>query len=274
MTVCSRRNGQTPRHVSQHVPAAFPSAGASRYIVLPHRKLACFHDRPTFRSLRSFFTSAAWDPRLCELSKNLITSFVYSHDLVSRLSLGTMRDVSRAAVWLCKAEAEGRPEGYSGVTRRALRHKMGFGSRDDPIWVRVLLPSLPSLILTRSPYTRSSCPSARPSRRTCPYTISIPPGAFCGPSATRTCRTLRRHPRTGVTTRWRRCVRTGRRMAIVCTRCSTWRRCSRRLFSPATWSGTSHTLLPFIPKGILTWGRVRVSSHMAHKYDHVIEELQ
>ena len=48
-----------------------------------------------------------------------------------------MRDVSRAAVWLCKAEAEGRPEGYSGVTSRAVKHKMGFGSRDDPIWVRV-----------------------------------------------------------------------------------------------------------------------------------------
>ncbi|KAN0140149.1 hypothetical protein V8E53_002045 [Lactarius tabidus] len=85
-------------------------------------------------SVYCFAPPAAWDPHLCELSKNLITSFVYSHDLVSRLSLGTMRDVSRAAVWLCKAEAEGRPEGYSGVTRRALRHKMGFGTRDDPIW--------------------------------------------------------------------------------------------------------------------------------------------
>ncbi|KAI0250528.1 hypothetical protein BJV78DRAFT_1376372 [Lactifluus subvellereus] len=85
-------------------------------------------------SVYCFAPPAAYDPRLCELSKNLITSFVYSHDLVSRLSLGTLRDMSRAAVWLCKAEAEGRPEGYSGITRRALRHKMGFGSRDDPIW--------------------------------------------------------------------------------------------------------------------------------------------
>jgi hypothetical protein len=48
--------------------------------------------------------------------------------------------MSRAAVWLCKAEAEGRPEGYSGITHRALRHKMGFGSRDDPIWVCLLEP--------------------------------------------------------------------------------------------------------------------------------------
>lgn len=64
---------------------------------------------------------------------------MYSHDLVSRLSLGTLRDMSRAAVWLCKAEAEGHPEGYTGITRRALRHKMGFGSRDDPIWVCLLI---------------------------------------------------------------------------------------------------------------------------------------
>jgi sn1-specific diacylglycerol lipase len=85
-----------------------------------------------------FITSAAYDARLCDLSKDLITSLVYSHDLVSRLSLGALRDMSRAAVWLCKAEAEGRPEGYTGITRRALRHKMGFGSRDDPIWVRAL----------------------------------------------------------------------------------------------------------------------------------------
>ncbi|KAI0301963.1 hypothetical protein B0F90DRAFT_1716647 [Multifurca ochricompacta] len=85
-------------------------------------------------SVYCFAPPAAYDPHLCELSKNLITSFVYSHDLVSRLSLGALRDMSRAAVWLCKAEAEGRPEGYNGITRRALRHKMGFGSRDDPIW--------------------------------------------------------------------------------------------------------------------------------------------
>ncbi|KAH9995195.1 alpha/beta-hydrolase [Russula compacta] len=85
-------------------------------------------------SVYCFAPPAAFDPRLCELSKKLIMSFVYSHDLVSRLSLGALRDMSRAAVWLCKAEAEGRPEGYTGITRRALRHNMGFGSRDDPIW--------------------------------------------------------------------------------------------------------------------------------------------
>ncbi len=135
-TAYTHRNGPTPRHVLQHVLAAFLWAGASLSIASHRRKLAS-PGRPTFRPLRSI-PSAAYDPHLCELSKNLITSFVYSHDLVSRLSLGALRDMSRAAVWLCKAEAEGRPEGYSGITRRALRHKMGFGSPDDPIWVRVL----------------------------------------------------------------------------------------------------------------------------------------
>ncbi|KAI9448459.1 alpha/beta-hydrolase [Lactarius indigo] len=79
-------------------------------------------------SVYCFAPPAAYDPHLCELSKNLITSFVYFP------RPRALRDMSRAAVWLCKAEAEGRPEGYSGITRRALRHKMGFGSRDDPIW--------------------------------------------------------------------------------------------------------------------------------------------
>src|SRR6266851_3423156 len=132
-----------PQDLSHH---AFqrPSRGQTRLRLLLRptvstmgRNAAALRNFPT-RRLR-FIPRAAYDPRLCELSKDLITSFVYSHDLVSRLSLGALRDMSRAAVWLCKAEAEGRPEGYTGITRRALRHKMGFGSRDDPIWVRVLL---------------------------------------------------------------------------------------------------------------------------------------
>lgn len=43
----TRRNGPTPRHASQHVPAAFPSGGAYRYIVLPRRKFAS-PDAPPF----------------------------------------------------------------------------------------------------------------------------------------------------------------------------------------------------------------------------------
>jgi sn1-specific diacylglycerol lipase len=84
------------------------------------------------------------DVRLSALCANLVTAFVYSHDVVSRLSLGSIRDMNRAAAWLCKAQAEGRAEGYAAVTRRALKHRAGFGSADDPVWVRALCePSLP-----------------------------------------------------------------------------------------------------------------------------------
>lgn len=71
-------------------------------------------------------------------SSNLITSFVYSHDVVSRLSLGSVRDLRRATAWLSEAESEGRGEGYGGVTGRALKAKTGFGKGDDPQWVSCL----------------------------------------------------------------------------------------------------------------------------------------
>ncbi|EPS92614.1 hypothetical protein FOMPIDRAFT_1056702 [Fomitopsis schrenkii] len=54
----------------------------------------------------------------------LIVSFVYSTDIVSRLSLGSVRDLTRCAAWLCKAE-DAHGEGYSKVTKRALRWKAG-----------------------------------------------------------------------------------------------------------------------------------------------------
>ena len=186
-----------------------------------------------------FIPRAAYDPHLCELSKNLITSFVYSHDLVSRLSLGAIRDVSRAAVWLCKAEAEGRPEGHTGITRRALRHKMGFGSRDDPIWVRhgrALRPLAICLLAISAQRNNplSFYPSARLSRRTCPCTTSTRLGASCGPYATRTCRTPHHRLRRVVTARWRHCAPSGRRIASVCLKYRTSRRCSRRLSFRAT----------------------------------------
>lgn len=68
-------------------------------------------------------------------SSNLITSFVYSHDVVSRLSLGSVRDLRRATAWLSEAETEGRGEGYGGVTGKALKAKTGFGKEFDPQWV-------------------------------------------------------------------------------------------------------------------------------------------
>ncbi|EKM59528.1 uncharacterized protein PHACADRAFT_191896 [Phanerochaete carnosa HHB-10118-sp] len=75
-------------------------------------------------------------------SSGLITSFVYSHDVVSRLSLGSVRDLRRAAAWLSHAESEGRGEGYGGVAGRALRAKTGFGKDDDPEWFLAIRKTL------------------------------------------------------------------------------------------------------------------------------------
>lgn len=84
-----------------------------------------------------YATPCVTDARLARLagSANLVTSFVYSHDVVSRLSLGSVRDLRRAATWLCEAEKEGRGDGYGGVTGRALKSKTRFGKPDDAHWV-------------------------------------------------------------------------------------------------------------------------------------------
>ncbi|EIM85476.1 alpha/beta-hydrolase [Stereum hirsutum FP-91666 SS1] len=112
------------------------------------------------------------DPRLSALASNLVTSFVYSHDVVSRLSLGSIRDITRAAAWLCNANnastsslnnanpsspspsnanantnvhpnsdsdsedpsTMNRNAGYTSITRAALRWNTGFGSPEDPGW--------------------------------------------------------------------------------------------------------------------------------------------
>ncbi|KAG9219484.1 hypothetical protein CCMSSC00406_0005378 [Pleurotus cornucopiae] len=78
------------------------------------------------------------DASLSRLANKIIVSFVYSHDIVSRLSLGSVRDLKNAAMWLCDAnEAKGEKEdgaGYAGVTARARRWKAGEGSPDDPDW--------------------------------------------------------------------------------------------------------------------------------------------
>ncbi|THH18291.1 hypothetical protein EW146_g2664 [Bondarzewia mesenterica] len=91
-------------------------------------------------SVYCFAPPCLTDPHLGALASNLVTSFVYSHDVVSRLSLGSIRDMNRAAVWLCDANANagakgnGREEGYAAVTKRALKWKTGFGSPEDPFW--------------------------------------------------------------------------------------------------------------------------------------------
>lgn len=80
----------------------------------------------------------------------LITSFVYSHDIVSRLSLGSVRDMKRAAMWLCVEQGkegltEGEPkrrEGYVGVTKRALKWKAGYGEEGDEQWFLAMRKTL------------------------------------------------------------------------------------------------------------------------------------
>lgn len=79
------------------------------------------------------------DAALSRLADKLVVSFVYSHDVVSRLSLGSIRDLKNAALWLCDAnEARGGKkagEGYATVTSRARQWKAGGGSLEDPDWV-------------------------------------------------------------------------------------------------------------------------------------------
>lgn len=85
------------------------------------------------------FFRATTDVPLAKLSENLIVSFVYSHDIVSRLSIGTVKDLRNAAMWLCDANVAGgalRESGYAAVTERANKWKAGMGSQDDPDWVR------------------------------------------------------------------------------------------------------------------------------------------
>lgn len=79
----------------------------------------------------------------------MITSFVYSSDIVSRLSLGSIRDITRAAHWLCHAK-EG--EDYITVTKRALKYKAGYGEPEDPAWVCSLPPRIHALLNTLSQF--------------------------------------------------------------------------------------------------------------------------
>ena len=49
--------------------------------------------------------------------------------------------MNRVAAWLCeanKSDASGalKDEGYSAVTKRALKWRTGYGNPDDPNWVR------------------------------------------------------------------------------------------------------------------------------------------
>ncbi|KAJ4471992.1 hypothetical protein J3R30DRAFT_3522460 [Lentinula aciculospora] len=86
-------------------------------------------------SVYCFAPPALTDSSLSKLAESLIVSFVYSHDVVSRLSLGSVRDLKNAASWLCEAnERHLEDAGYNEVTARARQWKAGKGSADDPHW--------------------------------------------------------------------------------------------------------------------------------------------
>lgn len=78
-------------------------------------------------------TRCVVDPALSALAANLITSLVYSHDVVARLSLGSVKDIRNAAMWLCAANDE--EQGYASVTRKARAWKEGGGNFGTPDWV-------------------------------------------------------------------------------------------------------------------------------------------
>ena len=83
------------------------------------------------------------DSSLSALASKLIVSLVYSHDVVSRLSLGSVRDLRNAALWLCDANDEA--EGYASVTKRARAWKAGSGGPGDQEWVCFSCPAIISM---------------------------------------------------------------------------------------------------------------------------------
>ena len=75
------------------------------------------------------------DSKLSKLSSSLVHSFVHSYDVISRLSLGSVRDMTSAASWLCDADERGNGEGYTSIVRRALMQKTGYGDIGSLDWV-------------------------------------------------------------------------------------------------------------------------------------------
>lgn len=67
-------------------------------------------------------------PQLSKLAKSMVTSFIYSHDIVSTLSLGSVRDMQRAAAWLCVGSGE---ESCSSILSKATRHRFGRQGEDE-----------------------------------------------------------------------------------------------------------------------------------------------
>ncbi|KZT13181.1 alpha/beta-hydrolase [Laetiporus sulphureus 93-53] len=106
---------------------------ANPYTRLTHRRSGLPQRRTV--SAYCFAPPCLTSPRLGKIAgeSGLILSFVHSHDVVSRLALGSVRDLARCAMWLCKAE-EAHHEGYSTITKRALKWTSGLGKEEDTEW--------------------------------------------------------------------------------------------------------------------------------------------
>ena len=77
---------------------------------------------------------------LAKLSAPLITTLIYSHDFVSRLSLGSIRDLKRISDWLSFAMDTKNSDGEKckNIVTRALKYKAGMGGQsraDEKAWV-------------------------------------------------------------------------------------------------------------------------------------------
>ena len=111
----------------------WPSRRPSSVCLLFRPSVSSFHVFSWIPFLNLVSSSALTDAALSRLTNKLIVSIVYSHDVVSRLSLGSIRDLKNAAMWLCEAnEAGDGREGWSAITAHAKRWK------DDMNWVRFL----------------------------------------------------------------------------------------------------------------------------------------
>lgn len=94
------------------------------------------------------------------MTSSLITSLVCSHDIVSRLSLGSVRDIRNAAYWLCEADTpsgDSKMPSFAEVTKRASAWKSGAGSPGDEDWVSDILD-----LDSYSAEMRSSSQSGKP----------------------------------------------------------------------------------------------------------------
>lgn len=115
--------------------------------------------------------------------------------MVSRLSLGSIRDLNKAAFWLCEGQGEESP---ASLLRRALKGKLGFGSaledtEDEKKWVSLTSCHRRGF----DPIVHdSSSQCAKRSRQTCTMHIFFLPEEYGGRCATSHCthliRSLRR----------------------------------------------------------------------------------